>query len=146
MPTYVVTAITGRLSQEQKSSLAASITKIHCSATGAPAYFAQVLFNDVPEGDYFIGGKPLTGDILFVHGEIRAGRALEIKQRIILNILEDAARITQMEKSHIQIYMADLPAKQIAEWGKILPNPDEETEWFASVPEPVKKRMLDLMG
>ncbi len=76
MPTYVVTAITGRLSQEQKSSLAASITKIHCSATGAPAYFAQVLFNDVPEGDYFIGGKPLTGDILFVHGEIRAGRAL----------------------------------------------------------------------
>ena len=40
----------------------------------------------------------------------------------------------------------DLPAKQIVEWGKILPNPDEEAEWFASVPDHVKKRMADLLS
>ena len=146
MPTYVVTTSAGRLSSQQKSDLAASITRIHCSATGAPAYFAQVLFNDVPEGNYFIAGKPLVGDIVFVHGEIRAGRNLDTKQRIILDILEDTARIAQMEKSNIQIYIADLPAKQIAEWGKILPNPDEEAEWFASIPDHIKQKMRDLLN
>ena len=146
MPTYVVTAPVGRLSAKQKSDLAASITRIHCSVTGAPAYFAQVLFNDVPEGNYFIAGKPLVGDIVFVHGEIRAGRNLDTKQRIILDILEDTARITHTEKSNIQIYIADLPAKQIAEWGKILPNPDEEAEWFASIPEHIKQKMCDLLN
>ncbi|MEY4207975.1 MAG: hypothetical protein RLZZ20_1127 [Pseudomonadota bacterium] len=146
MPTYVVTAAAGRLSKQQKSDLAASITKIHCTVTGAPAYFAQVLFNDVPEGNYFIAGKPLTEDIVFIHGQIRAGRDLEVKQRIMMGLLDAAADIAQMEKSNIQIYLLDLPAKQIVEWGKILPNPDEEAEWFASVPDHVKKRMADLLS
>ena len=146
MPTYVVTTSAGRLSSQQKSDLAASITRIHCSTTGAPAYFSQVLFNDVPEGNYFIAGKPLVGDIVFVHGEIRAGRNLDTKQRIILDILEDTARIAHIEKSNIQIYIADLPAKQIAEWGKILPNPDEEVEWFASIPDHIKQKMRDLLN
>ena len=146
MPTYVVTTSAGRLSSQQKSDLAASITRIHCLATGAPAYFAQVLFNDVPEGNYFIAGKPLVGDIVFVHGEIRAGRNLDTKQRIILDILEDTARIAHIEKSNIQIYIAHLPAKQIAEWGKILPNPDEEAEWFASIPDHIKQKMRDLLN
>jgi phenylpyruvate tautomerase PptA (4-oxalocrotonate tautomerase family) len=146
MPTYVVTTSAGRLSQQQKCDLAASITRIHCTVTGAPAYFAQVLFNDVQEGNYFVAGKPLVGDIVFVHGEIRAGRDLDTKQRIILEILEDTARIARMDKSNIQIYIADLPAKQIAEWGKILPDPDEEAEWFASIPDTIKQRMRDLLN
>lgn len=145
MPTYVVTASAGRLSKQQKCDLAESITRIHCQVTGAPAYFAQVLFNDVPEGNYFIAGKPLTEDIVFIHGQIRAGRDLEVKQQMIMKMLDATAEIAQMEKSNIQIYMVDLPAKQIAEWGKILPNPDEETDWYASIPEHIKQRMAALL-
>ena len=146
MPTYVVTAAAGRLSQQQKNDLAASITRIHCAVTGAPAYFAQVLFNDVAEGNYFIAGKPLSEDIVFIHGQIRSGRGLDIKQRIILEMLEATAAIAEMERSYVQIYLVELPAKQIAEWGRILPDPDEEAEWIASIPTHVKKRMDDLLS
>lgn len=145
MPTYIVSAPANRLSQQQKSDLALAITRIHCSITDAPAYLAQVIFNDIPEGNYFIAGKPLRDDILFVHGEIRAGRALEVKQRIIFEILDLASKISDMDKSCIQVYLVDVPAKQIAEWGKILPNPEEQAAWFASIPDEVKKRMMDLL-
>ena len=145
MPTYVVTAAAGRLSKQQKCDLAASITRIHCQVTGAPAYFAQVLFNDVPEGNYFIAGKPLTEDIVFIHGQIRAGRDLEVKQQMIMTMLNATAEIAHMDKSNIQIYIVDLPAKQIAEWGKILPNPDEEADWYASIPDHIKQRMAALL-
>ena len=146
MPTYVVTTAAGRLSKQQKSDIAASITKIHCTVTGAPAYFAQVLFNDVPEGNYFIAGKLLAEDILFIHGQIRAGRELETKQKMIFQILEATAKISQMDQSNVQVYLVDLPGKQIAEWGRILPNPDEEAEWEASIPDHIKKRMIDLLS
>jgi phenylpyruvate tautomerase PptA (4-oxalocrotonate tautomerase family) len=145
MPTYTVSAHAGRLSKQQKSDLASAITDIHCKITGAPAYFAQVIFNDIPEENYFIAGKPLRDDILFVHGQIRAGRDLEVKHQIILEILDSSSKITNMHMSHIQVYIIDVPAKQIAEWGKILPNPDEEKEWFDSISDDVKKRMLALL-
>lgn len=146
MPTYQITAVVNRLSKTQKCDLAASITKIHCQVTGAPAYFAQVIFNDVPENNYFIAGKPVTEDIVYIHGQIRAGRDLQAKQKIIMEILEVTAEITHVDKSNIQVYIIDVPAKQIAEWGKILPNPDEEAEWVASIPDHIKKRMNDLLS
>jgi phenylpyruvate tautomerase PptA (4-oxalocrotonate tautomerase family) len=145
MPTYTVSANAGRLSRKQKSDLAFAITDIHCKITGAPAYFAQVIFNDIPEGNYFIAGKPLRDDVLFVHGQIRAGRDLEVKHQIIMEILDASSKISNMHMSHIQVYIIDVPAKQIAEWGKILPNPDEQTEWFDSISDDVKKRMLALL-
>jgi hypothetical protein len=87
----------------------------------------------------------LRDDILFVHGQIRAGRDLEVKHQIILEILDSSSKITNMHMSHIQVYIIDVPAKQIAEWGKILPNPDVEKEWFDSISDDVKKRMLALL-
>jgi phenylpyruvate tautomerase PptA (4-oxalocrotonate tautomerase family) len=80
-----------------------------------------------------------------VHGQIRAGRDLEVKHQIIMEILDASSKISNMHMSHIQVYIIDVPAKQIAEWGKILPNPDEQTEWFESISDDVKKRMLALL-
>lgn len=81
MPTYVVTAPQARLAPGQKQQIAAAITDIHCSVATALPCFAQVIFNDVPEGNYFVGGKPLkTADHVFVHGEIREGRSGEIRE------------------------------------------------------------------
>ena len=75
MPTYIVTAPQGRLSAAQKTLLAEEITRVHCEMTGAPSYFVQVIFHDVPDGNYFVGGKPLKGlDHAYLHGTIRAGR------------------------------------------------------------------------
>ena len=146
MPTYVVTAPAGRLSDSQKEQLARRITDIHCEKTGAPAYFAQVLFTDVTPGNYFLGGKPLKDDNIFVHGQIRAGRGPEIKEPLILDLMKSTAEIAGTHESHVQVYIVDVPARQIAEWGQLLPLPGEEAAWDAAVAPQVKQRMQDLMS
>jgi len=66
MPTYFCTTLEGRLTAEQKRKMAGEITRVHCEVTGAPSFFAQVIFQEVRPGDYFIGGAPLKHDQLFV--------------------------------------------------------------------------------
>ena len=75
MPTYLCTSTNGRLTSEQKCKIAGEITRIHSEVTGAPAFFAQVIFTEVKAGDWFIGGAQLAHDHIFVSGHIRAGRA-----------------------------------------------------------------------
>ena len=86
MPTYVVTSTPQRLSKENKAAIANHITDIHCSVTGAPRYFVQILFNDVPSENYFLAGKKLEEDNIYVHGHIREGRTTEAKQKICLTL------------------------------------------------------------
>jgi phenylpyruvate tautomerase PptA (4-oxalocrotonate tautomerase family) len=69
MPTYTVTAPEGCLNQEKRSKIAQEITRVHSETTGAPTYFAQVIFNDIAPGKYFVGGMPLHGQQVFVNGQ-----------------------------------------------------------------------------
>jgi phenylpyruvate tautomerase PptA (4-oxalocrotonate tautomerase family) len=80
-----------------------------------------------------------------VHGQIRAGRGPEIKEPLILQMMSATAEIAQTDPSHVQVYIVDVPARQIAEWGQLLPLPGEEAAWDASIPEHVKQRMKDLL-
>src|SRR5947207_13798830 len=82
MPTYYCTSIEGRLSAQQKRRIASEITRVHAEVTGAPSYFAQVIFDEVKSGNYFIGGAVLNHDQLFVYGHIRGGRAAVDKPRM----------------------------------------------------------------
>jgi phenylpyruvate tautomerase PptA (4-oxalocrotonate tautomerase family) len=75
MPTYFCTTLEGRLTAEQKGKIAGEITRVHCEVTGAPSFFAQVIFDEVKPGNYFMGGAPLKHDQLFIYGHIRSGRA-----------------------------------------------------------------------
>jgi phenylpyruvate tautomerase PptA (4-oxalocrotonate tautomerase family) len=60
MPTYFCTTLEGRLTAEQKRKIAGEVTRVHCEFTGAPGFFAQVIFQEVRPGDYFIGGRHLS--------------------------------------------------------------------------------------
>jgi phenylpyruvate tautomerase PptA (4-oxalocrotonate tautomerase family) len=144
MPTYTVTAPDGRLSSQQRQRIAAEITRIHHEITGAPTYFAQVIFVDVKPGNYFVGGIALASDQLFVHGQIRAGRSAENKQRLIVQILDAAADAAAMPKSHVWVYITELPAAQMAEFGHVLPEPGEETAWTAALPAAERERMQSI--
>ncbi len=54
MPTYTVATANIALSPEQKAMIASAITAAHNTHTGAPGYFAQVIFAAVAAGDHFI--------------------------------------------------------------------------------------------
>lgn len=142
MPTYVVNAPQGRLSAQQKQRIAADVTRVHCTVAAAPAYFAQVLFNDVPEGNYFVGGKALEGtDHIYVHGHIRAGRDAGTKEKLVLELMHRVADAAQLATHCVQVYVSDIPARQVAEYGQLLPNPGEEAAWWEAIPAELRKHM-----
>lgn len=144
MPTYTVTAPEGSLSGEQKQRIAAAITDTHCTVTAAPNYFAQVIFTDVKPGNYFIAGRPLAAGQIYVHGCIRAGRSADIKQRLLVGLMQAIAEVAALPRHQVWVYVAELPAKQIAELGHVLPEPGEEAAWNAALPAADRERMQAL--
>lgn len=134
MPTYTCTALLGRLTQDQKDRLAREITRTHNEVTGAATFFAQVIFNEVPEGGYFVGGAPLANDQLFIHGQIRAGRSAQDRAKLITCLIEVSAETATMPSSSIWVYILELPARCMAEYGHVLPEPGDEAAWTASLP------------
>ena len=147
MPTYVVTAPEGRLSGEQKRRIASDITQVHCTVAVAPAYFAQVIFHDVPQGNYFVGGQPLQGvDHVYVHGQIRAGRDSATKEKLVLALMHAVAEAGALGTHQVQIYVVEVPARQIAEPGQLLPLPGGEAAWWDAVPAELRKHMETIVN
>jgi phenylpyruvate tautomerase PptA (4-oxalocrotonate tautomerase family) len=134
MPTYVCTVREGRLSPEQKSRIAAEITRIHCEVTGAPNFFAQVIFEEVKTDNYFMGGKPLVHDQIFVYGRVRAGRSVQDKLKMIKLMAEAVGEAAGVSRTGVWIYIAELPPRQMIEYGYVLPEPGEEQAWANALP------------
>ena len=141
MPTYTVFAQTGRLSSSQKSAVAAEITRVHNEQTGAQTFFAQVIFQDVPQGNHFVGGAALAGDHIFVHGQIRAGRDAATKRALLERMLDAVSTAASTKKLNTWVYIVDLPPAQMAEYGHILPEPGTEAAWLAGLPAADRAQM-----
>ncbi len=144
MPTYTVTAPENCLDDGKRAHIAAEITRIHSATTGAPTYFAQVIFVDVKAGMYFVGGEPLRDQQIFVHGQIRAGRNADAKHALLTDILHAVAKVTALDKNCIWVYLVDLEPRQMAEFGHVLPAPGDEAAWTANLPEADKLKMQSL--
>ena len=129
MPTYTVTVANLSLSPQQKSQIAEAITAAHNAQTGAPRFFAQVLFSAANEGEHFVGGRVNTAPQVYVHGLVREGRSTEIKQALMSQMLEGIAQIVEITAEEIWIYLQDIPATQMIEFGRFLPAPGDEAEW-----------------
>ena len=110
MPTYTVTVANLSLSPQQKSQIAEAITAAHNAQTGAPRFFAQVLFSAANEGVHFVGGRVNTAPQVYVHGLVREGRSIEIKQALMSQMLEEIARIVEITAEDVWIYLQDIPA------------------------------------
>lgn len=142
MPAYTVTVPHGRLSSQQKQLMASGITRVHCAITGAPAYFVQVIFNEVAEGNYYRGGRALQGsDNVYLHGRIRAGRDAATKERLLVELMQIVSAAAQLEAHCVQVYLVEVPARQIIEFGQILPLPGEEAAWWDSIPADIRARI-----
>ncbi|MCG7198735.1 tautomerase family protein [Marinobacter pelagius] len=129
MPTYTVTVANLSLSPQQKSQIAAAITTAHHTQTGAPRFFAQVSFLSTNEGEHFVGGTVSKAPQVYVHGLVRQGRSTEVKQALMGQMIEDIVRITGITVEDVWIYLQDIPATQMIEFGRFLPEPGDEAEW-----------------
>ena len=135
MPTYSVTCVQGCLDVRKRAKIASEITRIHSEATGAPTYFAQVIFTEIAPDCYFVGGRPLKGHQVFVNGQIRGGRSTESKGSLIAQITATVAEASNLSKRNIWVYITDLVPRQMVEFGHVLPEAGDETRWAAALPE-----------
>ena len=138
MPTYVCHIAPGRLSGSQKAEVVKAISNIHSKEGKAPAYLVQVIFNEVPPENRFINGRPVTRDEIWINGVIRAGRTDEQKTTMAQRMVNECAAACGIDESFVWVYVSDLA--KAAEFGSVLPEPGEEKEWFAALPEDVKQR------
>jgi phenylpyruvate tautomerase PptA (4-oxalocrotonate tautomerase family) len=130
MPTYTVTVANLSLIAEQENFIAGAITESHQANTGAPGFFAQVFFNATAAGKHFIGGKISRTSQVFVHGLIRAGRSADATSNLIKDIAEKVAEIAGLRPEDVWVYLQDIPAAQMVEFGRVLPEPGAEQEWL----------------
>ena len=141
MPTYTVHAPAGRLGDAERKRIASGITRVHSEATGAQGFFAQVMFVDVQPGHWFVGGAPMAGEQIFVHGQIRAGRSSDVKRKLLTGLLDVVCEAASFGRNMTWGYIVELPPSQMAEYGHVLPEPGTEAQWLAALPAEDKALM-----
>lgn len=145
MPTYTVTTANLPLSAHQKGQIAEAITQAHHVSTGAPVFFAQVIFRVIENGEHFIGGKPNAHPHIFVHGMIRAGRGIDVKQKLMSEAADKVRAIAGVGAEDLWFYIQDIDAPQMIEFGRFLPEPGAEDAWRKAI-TPEKQAQLDRAG
>jgi phenylpyruvate tautomerase PptA (4-oxalocrotonate tautomerase family) len=129
MPLYTCITTTNTLADDTKAALAAEITKIHASITGAPTSFVHVVFPELPASSVFTDASPSRP--LLITGVIRAGRADADKVRLATDISSSSSRITGIPPARILVNIADRPARFVVEGGRVMPEPGAEDDWLA---------------
>lgn len=144
MPTYVCWTTAGKLSSAQRAQIANTITTVHAEEGRAPRYFVQVLFNEVAADSHYIGGQPTPDGLIWIRADIRSGRTDGQKKAIMERLADDISKITDIERESVWVYISDIPASGVLEFGHVLPQPGQEDDWFAKLPEGLQQRLRAL--
>lgn len=144
MPTYTCISAADFLDSKQKSAIARVVTLAHAEITGAPTHFAQVIFQEVSPDNHFVGGTLLAHDHLFVSGCVRAGRSAMDRKALIRRLTADVATAAGVEPFAVWVYIQELPAAAMVEYGHILPEAGKEPAWTEDLPADDRKRMQEI--
>lgn len=131
MPIYQCSTPAGMLTDSTRAQVAGAITDAHVEATGAPRVFVHVFFNELPAGGSYTGGE-VDSKISSITGLIRAGRPLDVKQNLIKRISASWSAITGQPERELVAGLTEIDPEVAMEFGRILPRPGEEAEWFAA--------------
>jgi len=144
MPIYVCTAALGRLTPVQKTEIAKGITAIYREETGAPGYLVQVIFYDIAPGNHYVAGRPAPADQICIRCDTRSGKTNTQKSQMLRRIMQDVARVGGAAEDAVSVLLCELPAANIAEYGRVAPAPGEEDAWFSSLPDALRERLRSL--
>jgi phenylpyruvate tautomerase PptA (4-oxalocrotonate tautomerase family) len=129
MPIYQVASQHGFLDDEKRAKIATAITNAHVEATGAPRVFVHIFFNELPPGAAY-SADGLDPKITGITGNVRAGRSLEVNQKLIKTIVAQWSEITGQSPKEVVAGLNEIDSDITMEYGLILPHPGGEDEWF----------------
>jgi phenylpyruvate tautomerase PptA (4-oxalocrotonate tautomerase family) len=124
LPIYQCISPKGLLDESGRGRVAEEITRIHCDATGVPRSFVNVIFTDLPDGRYFVAGKPAHHS--FVNGAIRVGHDVATRQGILENLSQMWVRVTGQPEGELLISLWENQAENAMEAGLIFPAVGQE--------------------
>ncbi|CAF0913128.1 unnamed protein product, partial [Didymodactylos carnosus] len=105
------------------------ITDIHCSNTGAPRFFVNVVLIPFEKGNGYVGGDPNNTPCL-VQGLIRSGRTQEVKTKMLHELSALVAKITELDEKCVTVGFLEGSAKNALENGMEVPEAGEEIQWM----------------
>ena len=140
MPTYAFTT-SRELTPEQRARLVESVTSIHAVEATAPRYFVQVIFYKVEPGSIYIGSEAASSDHIWVRADIRSGRTSAQKAKMLQRIMRETSEILGISEQAVWVYISDIPAPGVLEFGNVLPEPGGEKQWLASLPVELREKL-----
>jgi phenylpyruvate tautomerase PptA (4-oxalocrotonate tautomerase family) len=140
MPTYAISTARA-LTADQRAKIVESVTTIHQVEATAPRYFVQVVFYKVEPGAMFIGGEAASPDHVWVRADIRSGRTPQQKAKMLQRIMRETSEILGISEQAVWVYISDIPAHGVLEFGNVLPEPGEEEKWLASLPSALREKL-----
>ncbi|MEU0970436.1 tautomerase family protein [Streptomyces sp. NPDC005917] len=144
MPTYAIYTHAAALTNDQRDSLARLITARHSKETGAPPSFVQIVFQELSEQGHYIGGQPTDRRSVYIHGHIRDGRGENAKSNVALGIRDDVVETVGVPNDLVWVYISEIPADQMIEFGRPLPLHGQEYQWMDALPAPLRERLETL--
>ncbi len=124
MPFYQFTVPTASPSAELKADIAAAVTEVHASVTGAPASYVNVSFTEVPPGSIFEAGKVVPYGRMV--GLIRTGRTTEIKHELLTGLAAAWSEVTGEPVEGFALFLQEVSGSDMMEDGGILPESSED--------------------
>jgi phenylpyruvate tautomerase PptA (4-oxalocrotonate tautomerase family) len=143
MPTYVCSVLENSVDERQKDAIAETIARVHSEETGAPKFFCQIVIDEKKPTSRYLGPSRSSGQI-WVRGDIRGGRTVEQRTKLMLRMMEEISRITGVKQEEIWVYVCNLVPTDMVEYGHVLPKPGEEKAWFDGLPKPLQDHMKQL--
>ena len=143
MPTYVCLVKDGLLDDEQKQRIASAITRLHSETTGAPTWLVQLVIDENEHRRRYLNGQPADHQI-WIRADIRAGRTSEQRQRLMRGIVQAISEISGVEESAIWVYLCNLAPDDMVEYGRVLPQPGKEQEWFEALPPGLQQYLMSI--
>jgi phenylpyruvate tautomerase PptA (4-oxalocrotonate tautomerase family) len=128
MPIYQCWSPQRLLTDSAKAAVASEITRIHCTFTGAPASFVNVVFNPIDAGDCFVADEPASRS--YINGVIRHGRDLETRQAMLKQLSQMWTDITGQPETELIVVLNEIDPANSIEAGLIVPEPGHEQEWL----------------
>jgi hypothetical protein len=69
-----------------------------------------------------VGGARVDGGHIWVRADIRSGREPALRSKLAMGLAQDISDITGVQLPAVWVYIANVDAQDIVEYGRVMPN------------------------